>query len=91
MARLEQIQPNTRISLGLLVQERRRRGDDDTFFLYEDRAYSATEINDRIDNVVRGLISIGVRQGEHVGRADGPAPELRCRSWPRSTGSAPCR
>ncbi len=67
LARLEQIQPSTRISLGLLVEERRRRGPDEIFFLFEDRGYSAREINERIDNVVRGLISIGVRQGEHVG------------------------
>jgi putative long chain acyl-CoA synthase len=67
LARLEQIQPGTRISLGLLVDERRRRARDEVFFLFEDRAYSAGEINERIDNVVRGLISIGVRRGEHVG------------------------
>ena len=43
-------------------------------FLYEDRAYSVTEVNQRIDNVVRGLISIGVRQGEHVGVLMGSRP-----------------
>jgi putative long chain acyl-CoA synthase len=67
LARLEQIQPNTRVSLGLLVEERRRRAPGDVFFLYEDRAYDAGEVGERIDNVVRGLLSIGVRQGEHVG------------------------
>jgi putative long chain acyl-CoA synthase len=67
LARLEQIQPSTRISLGLLVAERRRRNPEDIFFLFEDRAYNALQINERIDNVVRGLISVGVRRGEHVG------------------------
>jgi putative long chain acyl-CoA synthase len=67
LMRLEQIQPGTRISLGSLVEERRRRAPEDVFFLFEDRAYSSREINERIDNVVRGLISIGVRRGEHVG------------------------
>jgi putative long chain acyl-CoA synthase len=67
LARLEQIQPGTRISLGLLVEERGRRSPREIFFLFEDRAYSARQVNERIDNVVRGLISIGVRQGEHVG------------------------
>ncbi len=75
LARLDQVQPGTRISLGLLVQERVRRDPEDIFFLFEDRAHSSRDINQRIDNVVRGLISIGVRQGEHVGRADGSAPE----------------
>jgi putative long chain acyl-CoA synthase len=74
LARLEQVQPSTRISLGLLVSERMRRGPDDIFFLFEDRAYTSREINDRIDKVVRGLISIGVRQGEHVGVLMGPRP-----------------
>ncbi len=67
LARLDQIQPGTRISLGLLIEERRRKAPDEMFFLYEDRAYTARDVNERIDNVVRGLIAIGVRQGEHVG------------------------
>lgn len=74
LARLEQIQPRTRISIGLLVEERRRRTPDGEFFLFEDRAYDACEVGERIDNVVRGLISIGVRQGEHVGVLMGPRP-----------------
>ncbi len=74
LARLEQIQPRTRVSLGLLVEERRRRAPGDTFFLFGDRAYDAREVGERIDNVVRGLISIGVRQGEHVGVLMGPRP-----------------
>ena len=74
LARLEQIQPSTRISLGLLVEERRRKAPEDNFFLYEDRAYNAGQINERIDNVVRGLISIGVRQGDHVGVLMGTRP-----------------
>ncbi len=74
LVRLEQIQPSTRVSLGLLVEERMQRGADETLFLYEDRAYSAADVNTRIDNVVRGLISIGVRQGEHVGVLMGSRP-----------------
>jgi putative long chain acyl-CoA synthase len=74
LARLEQIQPRTRISIGLLVEERCRRAPQDVFFLFQDRAYDAAEVAERIDNVVRGLISIGVRQGEHVGVLMGPRP-----------------
>jgi putative long chain acyl-CoA synthase len=74
LARLEQVQPSTRISLGLLVQERLRRDPEDIFFLFEDRAHSSRDINRRIDNVVRGLIAIGVRQGEHVGVLMGVRP-----------------
>jgi putative long chain acyl-CoA synthase len=74
LARLEQIQPGTRISLGLLVHERARRAPDEVFFLFEDRAYTTTDFNERIDNVVRGLIEVGVRQGEHVGVLMGTRP-----------------
>jgi putative long chain acyl-CoA synthase len=74
LARLDQIQPGTRISLGLLVEERGERAPDEMFFLFEDRGYSAREINERIDNIVRGLISIGVRQGEHIGVLMGTRP-----------------
>jgi putative long chain acyl-CoA synthase len=56
------------------VEERRRKAPDETFFLFEDRAYTAKAVGDRIDNVVRGLISIGVRQGEHVGVLMGTRP-----------------
>jgi putative long chain acyl-CoA synthase len=74
LARLEQIQPRTKISLGLIVSERARRAPDEVLFLFEDRAYTAQDVNDRIDNVVRGLIDIGVRQGEHVGVLMGTRP-----------------
>ncbi|MBO0767300.1 MAG: AMP-binding protein [Solirubrobacterales bacterium] len=67
LARLAQIKPDTRISLGLLVEERRRRNPERIFFVFGDRAYTAEDINERIDNVVRGLIAIGIRQGDRVG------------------------
>ena len=74
LARLGQIQPGTRISIGLLVEERRQRDPNDVFFLFEDRAYTAREVGERIDNIVRGLIEIGVRQGQHVGVLMGTRP-----------------
>ena len=74
LARLGQLQPGTRISIGSLLAERRHRDPDGVLFLFEGRAYSAREINARIDNVVRGLIAIGVRRGEHVGVLMGTRP-----------------
>jgi putative long chain acyl-CoA synthase len=74
LARLEQIQPGTRISIGLLVEESASRAPDDVFFLWEGRAYTTMQVNERIDNIVRGLIAIGVRQGEHVGVLMGTRP-----------------
>jgi putative long chain acyl-CoA synthase len=74
LARLEQIQPSTRISLGLLLDEQAGRAPGDVCFLFEDRAYTQAAVKERIDNVVRGLISVGVRQGEHVGVLMGTRP-----------------
>jgi putative long chain acyl-CoA synthase len=65
--RLEQIQPNTRMSLGLLLDEQARRAPDDVLFLFEDRAITHAAAKHRIDSIVRGLISLGVRQGQHIG------------------------
>jgi putative long chain acyl-CoA synthase len=65
--RLEQIQPSTRMSLGLLLDEQARRAPDDVLFLFEDRAITHAAAKHRIDSIVRGLISLGVRQGQHIG------------------------
>jgi putative long chain acyl-CoA synthase len=67
LGRLEQTRPNTRLSLGLVLDEQARAGPDEVFVLLEGRAYSREAVKRRVDAVVRGLISIGVRQGEHVG------------------------
>ena len=67
LVRLGQIQSRTTISLGKLMNENARRNGKRELFLFEDRVLSHRQVNDRIDNVVRGLISCGVRPGEHVG------------------------
>jgi putative long chain acyl-CoA synthase len=67
LARLGRLAPHTRVSLGLLLDEQAGRHPDADFFLFEDRAYSQAATKNRIDAVVRGLVSVGVHQGEHVG------------------------
>jgi putative long chain acyl-CoA synthase len=65
--RLESIRSSSRISLGLLLDEQAGRQPDDTFVLFEGRGHTYADTNRRIDNVVRGFLSLGVHQGEHVG------------------------
>jgi putative long chain acyl-CoA synthase len=72
--RLETIRPETRISLGSLLAEQARRSPDQMFFLYEGRGHTYRDAKRRVDNIVRGLISVGVRQGEHVGVLMGTRP-----------------
>ncbi|MBJ8343043.1 acyl-CoA synthetase [Antrihabitans sp. YC2-6] len=67
LARLGQIQPHTRISLGSLLAEQGRRAPIGECFLFDDRVHTNAAVNTRIDNVVRGLIKVGVRPAAHVG------------------------
>ncbi|GLZ05493.1 putative long-chain acyl-CoA synthase [Actinomadura sp. NBRC 104412] len=67
LARLERIQADTRMSLGLLLDEQARRAPSDVFFLYRGRPYTQEAAKRRIDAIVRGLIQVGVRQGDAVG------------------------
>jgi len=67
LARMEQIGARTRISLASLLDEQADRASEDVCFLFEGRAHTHGKVKDRIDNIVCGLLSIGVHQGEHVG------------------------
>ncbi len=67
LSRLERVRPTTRISIGLLLDEQADHAPDDVLFLWEDRAYTQAQVKHRIDSVVRGMLSLGIRQGEHVG------------------------
>ena len=46
---------------------RRYYRPEDVALLFGDRGHTRAAVNERIDNIVRGLLEIGVRQGEHVG------------------------
>ncbi|MEA2218144.1 MAG: putative long chain acyl-CoA synthase [Solirubrobacteraceae bacterium] len=67
LTRLERVQPHTRISVGLLLDEHAHASPGTVAFLFGDRAHTHGAVKERIDNVARGLLSLGVRQGEHVG------------------------
>lgn len=74
LARLERIQSDTRMSMGLLLDEQARRMPGEVFFLYRGRPYTHDAAKSRIDAVVRGLIHIGVRRGDAVGVLMGTRP-----------------
>ncbi|MFD0362231.1 acyl-CoA synthetase [Nocardia sp. GCM10030253] len=67
LTRLGMIQPHTRISLGRLLAEQAQRAPLRDLFLFDDRVHTNASVNVRIDNVVRGLISVGVRPAMRVG------------------------
>jgi putative long chain acyl-CoA synthase len=67
LARLDHLEPTTRISLGLLLDEQAGRTPDDILFLFGDRAHRQCDVKTRIDHVVRGLLDIGVSPADRVG------------------------
>ena len=74
LIRLDQVRPRTRISLGKLLDEQAHDHPEQVFFLFEDRAHTHAAAKHRIDSIVRGLISVGIHQGEHVGVLMEPRP-----------------
>ena len=71
---LQQMQPDTRVSLGLALSEQAASHPDGTFFLWEGRAFSYAQADRRVDNVVRGLIRCGIGRGEPVALLMEPRP-----------------
>ncbi|MBW1874985.1 MAG: alpha/beta fold hydrolase [Deltaproteobacteria bacterium] len=71
---LQQMQPDTRVSLGLALSEQAASNPEGTFFLWEGRAFSYAQTDRRVDSIVRGLIRCGVRRGEPVAVLMGPRP-----------------
>ncbi len=67
LARLGQINDHTRISLGRIMTEQASATPDGEFLLFDGRVHTYEAVDRRVNNVVRGLIDVGVRQGAHVG------------------------
>lgn len=67
LARLGQLNDHTRISLGRIIDEQAHDAPQGEFLLFDGRVHTYEAVNRRINNVVRGLIEVGVRQGDRVG------------------------
>lgn len=67
LTRLGQINDHTRISLGRIISEQAKDSPDGEFLLFDGRVHTYEAVDRRINNVVRGLIDVGVRQGDRVG------------------------
>ena len=67
LARLGQVNDHTRISMGRIMSEQARDGPDGEALLFDGRVHTYEAVDRRINNVVRGLIEVGVRQGARVG------------------------
>ncbi|BBY83762.1 alpha/beta fold hydrolase [Mycolicibacterium pulveris] len=67
LARLGQINHHTRISFGRIMSEQARDAPNGEALLFDGRVHTYEAVDRRINNVVRGLIEVGVRQGARVG------------------------
>ncbi|MGB2919290.1 MAG: acyl-CoA synthetase [Mycobacterium sp.] len=67
LARLGQVNDHTRISLGRIMSEQARDAPHGEALLFDGRVHTYEAVDRRINNVVRGLIGVGVRQGARVG------------------------
>ncbi|MCF6390297.1 acyl-CoA synthetase [Mycobacterium sp. MBM] len=67
LARLGQINDHTRISLGRIMTEQAESHPGGEFLLFDGRVHTYEAVDRRVNNVVRGLIEVGVRQGVRVG------------------------
>ncbi len=67
LARLGQVNDHTRISLGRIMSEQARDAPFGEALLFDGRVHTYEAVDRRINNVVRGLIEVGVRQGAHIG------------------------
>ncbi len=67
LTRLGQVNDHTRISLGRIIGEQARGAPEGEFLLFDGRVHTYEAVDRRINNVVRGLIEVGVRQGARVG------------------------
>src|ERR1700759_968785 len=74
LARLGQLNDHTRISLGRIIDEQAHDAPQGEFLLFDGRVPTYEGVNRRINNVVRGLIEVGVRQGDRVGVLMEPRP-----------------
>ncbi|ANI39966.1 acyl-CoA synthetase [Mycolicibacterium vaccae ATCC 25954] len=66
LARLGQVNDHTRISLGRIMSEQARDMPHGEALLFDGRVHTYEAVDRRINNVVRGLIGVGVRQGARV-------------------------
>lgn len=67
VARLLGLDDSSRISMARLLTEQTRAIGDETFFLWDGRAYTYRQADQRVNAVARVLLEQGVKPGDHIG------------------------
>ncbi len=71
---LQELGPESRVSLGLELARRAEQNPGGTLFLWKGRAFSYAQADRRVDNVVRGLVHCGIEPGQRVAVLMKPRP-----------------
>ena len=66
-ARIESLEDQGRVNIGQALEEQARAIPEETFFLWEGRAYSYADADRRVDALTAVLLEAGVEPGDHVG------------------------
>lgn len=64
---LGDLQPGTQISLGSLLDDAAGRDPDSVVYAFSDRVIRHREFKLRVDSIVKGMLSLGMRPGERIG------------------------
>ena len=64
--RMHNLRADSRAGMALFLEQQAAAMPHETFFLWEGRAFSYQQVNERVEAVARGLIHCGVRPGERV-------------------------
>ena len=67
LAKLGRFWDRAHLSLGRLLDEQARALPNQTFLLWDDRAYTYAEANQRVNHIAAALYQAGVRPGQAVG------------------------
>jgi putative long chain acyl-CoA synthase len=64
---LGDFRPGTRISLGSLLDEAAERDPQGVVYAFGDRVIRHNEFKHRVDSIVNGMLSLGMRSGDRIG------------------------
>ncbi|MEM9073341.1 MAG: alpha/beta fold hydrolase, partial [Myxococcota bacterium] len=73
---LERLDGDTQVGMGAALAKRAAETPDRTFFLWRSRAFTYAQADQRVDAVVRGFLSLGVRPEQRVGVWMGSRPSM---------------
>ncbi|MFO0659934.1 MAG: alpha/beta fold hydrolase [Polyangiaceae bacterium] len=66
LVRLQRMDDTSRVSFGRVLADQASAIPHETFFLWKGRAFTYQDADQRVSNVVRGLIACGIKPGDRV-------------------------